>query len=171
MRRRAGVGPGLEPRHDVRVRPADAEHVRGLSRFSRSENGTVPSLTGLRWRNSLRFRARAARSGMVSVAQLVEPRIVVPAVAGSSPVAHPTFRVAACVHCASLYKRRARKRPRKWSLAASISPTTPRVRNGCIAQLVEQLTLNQRVASSILAAPTIIFKRLARIGLERSRGQ
>jgi hypothetical protein len=29
---------------------------------------------------------------MVDVAQLVEPRIVIPAVAGSSPVVHPTYR-------------------------------------------------------------------------------
>jgi hypothetical protein len=28
---------------------------------------------------------------MVDVAQLVEPRIVIPAVAGSSPVVHPNF--------------------------------------------------------------------------------
>jgi hypothetical protein len=28
---------------------------------------------------------------MVDVAQLVEPRIVIPAVAGSSPVVHPIF--------------------------------------------------------------------------------
>ena len=28
---------------------------------------------------------------MVAVAQLVEPRLVVPVVAGSSPVAHPTW--------------------------------------------------------------------------------
>ena len=28
---------------------------------------------------------------MVSVAQLVEPRIVIPVVAGSSPVVHPSF--------------------------------------------------------------------------------
>ena len=32
---------------------------------------------------------------MVDVAQLVEPRIVIPAVAGSSPVVHPTS-VAGC---------------------------------------------------------------------------
>jgi hypothetical protein len=31
---------------------------------------------------------------MVDVAQLVEPRIVIPAVAGSSPVVHPTFESA-----------------------------------------------------------------------------
>ena len=30
---------------------------------------------------------------MVDVAQLVEPRIVIPAVAGSNPVVHPTFGV------------------------------------------------------------------------------
>ena len=33
---------------------------------------------------------------MVDVAQLVEPRIVIPAVAGSSPVVHPTFVVGEC---------------------------------------------------------------------------
>ena len=32
---------------------------------------------------------------MVDVAQLVEPRIVIPAVAGSSPVVHPTFALGA----------------------------------------------------------------------------
>ena len=30
---------------------------------------------------------------MVVVAQLVEPRIVIPVVAGSSPVDHPTFPI------------------------------------------------------------------------------
>ena len=33
---------------------------------------------------------------MVDVAQLVEPRIVIPAVAGSSPVVHPTFEHESC---------------------------------------------------------------------------
>ncbi|CCV07668.1 hypothetical protein MESS2_620012 [Mesorhizobium metallidurans STM 2683] len=32
--------------------------------------------------------------------------------------------------------------------------------SGCVAQLVEQLTLNQRVHSSILCAPTKDFKDL-----------
>ena len=32
---------------------------------------------------------------MVDVAQLVEPRIVIPAVAGSSPVVHPNLAAAA----------------------------------------------------------------------------
>lgn len=45
------------------------------------------------------------KNQMVDVAQLVEPRIVIPAVAGSSPVVHPI--------------------------------------QGPLAQLVEQLTLNQ----------------------------
>ena len=31
---------------------------------------------------------------MVAVAQLVEPRIVIPVVVGSSPISHPTRRVA-----------------------------------------------------------------------------
>ncbi len=69
---------------------------------------------------------------MVDVAQLVEPRIVIPAVAGSSPVVHPTLkvgRVACCVLRKSLY--------------------------GPLAQLVEQLTLNQLVVGSIPTRPTI----------------
>jgi hypothetical protein len=31
---------------------------------------------------------------MVDVAQLVEPRIVIPAVVGSSPIVHPIFKTA-----------------------------------------------------------------------------
>jgi hypothetical protein len=30
---------------------------------------------------------------MVDVAQLVEPRVVIPAVVGSSPIVHPTYPV------------------------------------------------------------------------------
>ena len=54
---------------------------------------------------------------MVSVAQLVEPRIVIPVVVGSSPIAHPILRL-------------------------------KNVKFGPLAQLVEQLTLNQRVGGS-----------------------
>ena len=70
---------------------------------------------------------------MVDVAQLVEPRIVIPAVAGSSPVVHPTSdgwvesRAVCCLD--SLF--------------------------GPLAQLVEQLTLNQLVVGSIPTRPTI----------------
>lgn len=35
----------------------------------------------------------AVRQPMVVVAQLVEPRIVIPVVAGSSPVDHPIFPI------------------------------------------------------------------------------
>ena len=56
---------------------------------------------------------------MVDVAQLVESRIVIPAVAGSNPVVHPIFM------------------------------------NGPLAQLVEQLTLNQLVVGSTPTRPTI----------------
>jgi hypothetical protein len=65
---------------------------------------------------------------MVDVAQLVEPRIVIPAVAGSSPVVHPTF--VGWVVC--------------W-LKGLFGP---------LAQLVEQLTLNQLVVGSIPTRPT-----------------
>ena len=69
---------------------------------------------------------------MVDVAQLVEPRIVIPAVAGSSPVVHPTLRTGrrtvACAVCLVFV--------------------------GPLAQLVEQLTLNQLVVGSIPTRPT-----------------
>ena len=58
---------------------------------------------------------------MVDVAQLVEPRIVIPVVVGSSPIVHPSFH-----------------------------------HNGPLAQLVEQLTLNQRVVGSKPTRPTIL---------------
>ena len=67
---------------------------------------------------------------MVDVAQLVEPRIVIPVVAGSSPVVHPTFR--------------------KWFVCADLF--------GPLAQLVEQLTLNQLVVGSIPTRPTIFHE-------------
>ena len=70
---------------------------------------------------------------MVDVAQLVEPRIVIPAVAGSSPVVHPTPNAVAevgAVHCLNRFY-------------------------GPLAQLVEQLTLNQLVVGSIPTRPTI----------------
>ena len=59
---------------------------------------------------------------MVGVAQLVEPRIVIPVVAGSSPVAHPII-------------------------------------DGPLAQLVEQLTLNQRVVGSIPTRPSKLINK------------
>lgn len=60
---------------------------------------------------------------MVDVAQPVEPRIVIPVVAGSIPVVHPS--------------------------SSHFGP---------LAQLVEQLTLNQRVAGSIPARPIKLIK-------------
>ena len=71
---------------------------------------------------------------MVIVAQLVEPRIVVPAVVGSSPIGHPR-----------LVKTKTR---------LSINGIVIEGQGGPLAQLVEQLTLNQRVAGSIPARPT-----------------
>ena len=60
---------------------------------------------------------------MVDVAQLVEPRIVIPVVAGSSPVVHPIVKEV--------------------------------VKDGPLAQLVEQMTLNHRVEGSIPSRPTV----------------
>ena len=76
---------------------------------------------------------------MVDVAQLVEPRIVIPAVAGSSPVVHPTFDDG-CESSSALLEK------------GFLGP---------LAQLVEQLTLNQLVVGSIPTRPTIYpFRRL-----------
>src|ERR1700727_1037881 len=72
---------------------------------------------------------------MVDVAQLVEPRIVIPAVAGSSPVVHPTFDDG-CESSSALLEK------------GFLGP---------LAQLVEQLTLNQLVVGSIPTRPTISF--------------
>jgi hypothetical protein len=76
---------------------------------------------------------------MVDVAQLVEPRIVIPAVVGSSPIVHPILRGAP-------------GRP------------TPRRRTHCglLAQLVEQLTLNQLVIGSSPIRPTIFSDVICR---------
>ena len=71
---------------------------------------------------------------MVIVAQLVEPRIVIPAVVGSSPIGHPRFAIT--------------------KTRLSIYGIVIEGRGGPLAQLVEQLTLNQRVAGSIPARPT-----------------
>ena len=68
---------------------------------------------------------------MVDVAQLVEPRIVIPAVAGSNPVVHPTH------------------------LGRRASGRLSVFFDGPLAQLVEQLTLNQLVVGSIPTRPTI----------------
>jgi hypothetical protein len=73
---------------------------------------------------------------MVDVAQLVEPRIVIPAVAGSSPVVHPTF------FCGG--------DAREVFVQAGLQ--------GPLAQLVEQLTLNQLVVGSIPTRPTIQWR-------------
>ena len=67
----------------------------------------------------------------MDVAQLVEPRIVIPAVAGSSPVVHPTSG------------RRVGESECSWNRFI-----------GPLAQLVEQLTLNQLVVGSIPTRPT-----------------
>ena len=71
---------------------------------------------------------------MVIVAQLVEPRIVVPAVVGSSPIGHPRLAIT--------------------KTRSLIRGIVTEGYGGPLAQLVEQLTLNQRVAGSIPARPT-----------------
>ena len=65
---------------------------------------------------------------------MVEPRIVVPAGVGSSPIGHPRL---------AMTKTR-----------LSINGSASEAHEGPLAQLVEQLTLNQRVAGSIPARPT-----------------
>ena len=66
----------------------------------------------------------------MDVAQLVESRIVIPAVAGSSPVVHPI--------------------PRN-----GLSLVFLYIKQGPLAQLVEQETLNLLVVGSIPTRPTM----------------
>jgi hypothetical protein len=70
---------------------------------------------------------------MVDVAQLVEPRIVIPVVVGSSPIVHPKS-----------YNGARPDRPERRTMRD----------RGLLAQLVEQLTLNQLVIGSSPIRPT-----------------
>ena len=88
---------------------------------------------------------------MVDVAQLVEPRVVVPVVVGSSPIVHPRFADAP------------RAQPAKTALfACGLRSDVCRNRRrrfrpndeGPLAQLVEQETLNLLVEGSSPSRPT-----------------
>ena len=74
---------------------------------------------------------------MVGVAQLVAHLVVAQVVEGSSPFTHPFGK--------SLFRRP----DAWWSFAWDETGSS----SGPLAQLVEQLTLNQRVRSSILRRP------------------
>jgi hypothetical protein len=76
---------------------------------------------------------------MVSVAQLVEPRIVIPVVVGSSPIAHPKLRFARGPACGLNH-------------GPGRGPILPLF--GPLAQLAEQWTLNPLVVGSIPTRPT-----------------
>ena len=58
---------------------------------------------------------------MVAVAQLVEPRLVVPVVAGSSPVSHPTNGAGGSVFERGLFSRV--NTPRQHWLASELLPS------------------------------------------------
>ena len=77
---------------------------------------------------------------MVGVAQLVEPRIVIPVVVGSSPIVHPIY----CFDTTYIYDK---------------VFIVYYMYFGSLAQLVEQLTLNQRVVGSIPTRPTKYIER------------
>ena len=95
-RRRLGAGAGRR----ATPPPRDARHV-SVAAFSRPPRAAAPrparahdrgrhgALTGAPGRAILLFFA--VRSSAVGVAQSVERRIVVPNVAGSNPVSHPSF--------------------------------------------------------------------------------
>ena len=78
---------------------------------------------------------------MVGVAQLVEPWIVIPVVVGSSPIVHPIFWNARVAHLKVTLVSVSEEAPDGGSL-------------GPLAQLVEQLTLNQLVVGSSPTWPT-----------------
>ena len=77
---------------------------------------------------------------MVDVTQLVESRIVIPVVAGSSPVVHPK-------ECRLGFAFQAQQTPSKGAKKRNVL-------FGPLAQLVEQMTLNHRVVGSIPTRPT-----------------
>ena len=81
---------------------------------------------------------------MVGVAQLVEPRIVIPVVVGSSPIVHPIFASAARLSL----QRHAAPPEFRGCIGLAGAPTGP------LAQLAEQRTLNPQVVGSIPTRPT-----------------
>ncbi len=81
---------------------------------------------------------------MVGVAQLVEPRVVIPVVVGSSPIVHPTFPVGAGPARESTTRH-----------AHIVGARSTRNQVGPLAQLVEQETLNLLVRGSSPRGPTI----------------
>jgi hypothetical protein len=82
---------------------------------------------------------------MVDVAQLVEPRIVIPVVAGSSPVIHPIILIDLCKILKVLIKEGLKGKTSflPWIQQQIILPSSESFLKGPLAQLVEQLTLNQ----------------------------
>ena len=79
---------------------------------------------------------------MVGVAQLVELRIVIPAVVGSSPIVHPTSS-------RRLFAQEGVSQVRNLAKFGSLS--------GALAQLAEQRTLNPQVVGSIPTCPTTFY--------------
>ena len=90
---------------------------------------------------------------MVGVAQLVEPRVVIPVVVGSSPIVHPNQGPAGASSRALAGKDGAGKGA---TFAGGRKGRRPflLLNDGPLAQLVEQLTLNQLVVGSIPTRPT-----------------
>ena len=83
---------------------------------------------------------------MVGVAQLVEPWIVIPVVVGSSPIAHPINKDVNGAHNGSGQNTLSKACPRQCPEGTETF--------GPLAQLVEQLTLNQLVVGSSPTWPT-----------------
>jgi hypothetical protein len=88
---------------------------------------------------------------MVGVAQLAEHWVVAPGVEGSNPFTHPLFGffVAACP------RLRGHTPPVP---GVKCAPGWDSGNRGPLAQLVEQLTLNQRVRSSNLRRPIVYVR-------------
>ena len=89
---------------------------------------------------------------MVGVAQLVEPWIVIPVVVGSIPIAHPSSEYV--IRFVPYNRASMIRRYSVWVLHEKWQIDKMRALSGPLAQLVEQLTLNQRVVGSIPTRPT-----------------
>jgi oligoribonuclease len=81
-------GAGVLPAHGVRP-PAGAGYRRGQGDRDRGRGGVPHTLTRSPPAGGVWLSWSSAFVAMVAVAQLVEHRVVVPGVVGSSPISHP----------------------------------------------------------------------------------
>jgi hypothetical protein len=81
------------PRGDKDLGIPERDGGRGPPALGGSPEFSVSLKACRKVRGKLKALIRHGLLTMVDVAQLVEPRVVIPAVVGSSPIVHPTYPV------------------------------------------------------------------------------